>query len=425
MRNLAATLAVGYLLLAGPPASHAADDIAEVRASLDRQYGKVIPGKHIDHVEYLRIAAYIAEGGPAGLVAYIEELAVEIAKDLGQKVGIDTLRGLLSGRLKETVVGGKAVYGFIATYKHWVNIKYPRIDRFRVSEGEYKRTLPNTHQFYLAIGKRGKDDPNTPPPPPVPAGKYALKTWTDKWVSANNIKPWEIHQKEWIGPGESFELHHVNGNVYTIKAWTNKWWSANNVKPWEIHQVDQPREAERFWVDKLPDGRISIRTWTGKYASANNAPPFQVHQMDARGPAEAFELERLEDLDLTAKYAIQTWTGKYVSANNADPWQLHQVDNLGPGEVFRLEAAAGGKVAIKTWSERSWVSAENDGKFKLHQVEKQGEGERFELQSLGRGLYSIKTWTDKYVSANNAPPWQIHQQPHRREAEAFQLIKLP
>lgn len=122
-------------------------------------------------------------------------------------------------------------------------------------------------------------------------GRYAIKTWTNKYVSANNAPPWQLHQLPNQGPGEAFILEQIRGNQYAIKTWTNK------------------------------------------YVSANNAPPWQIHQVPNLGPGEIFSLEHLEGNN----YAIKTWTGKYVSANNAPPWQLHQLPNLGPGEIFTFE----------------------------------------------------------------------------------------
>lgn len=129
------------------------DNKGEVQGALNAKHEKVIYLKEIDHVDYVALLAVLPTG-PAGVAAYLEELATSILKEAGGTVAKETIYDLLLGKKDDTVVGGKPVYVGIATYNHWTEERYPKINRGKVSWGTIRVPRPNTHQFYIAIGKK-------------------------------------------------------------------------------------------------------------------------------------------------------------------------------------------------------------------------------------------------------------------------------
>lgn len=124
----------------------------EVRSEIEKKHDKVVWGKRLDKVEYMKFAAGLAES-PAAVAAYMELLAIEITKQTGAEIATDTLFDLISGKGSSTIVGGNPVYVGIATYNIWTEEGGPMF--------EVKVQHPNEHQFYIAIGHRSEAD-NTP-----------------------------------------------------------------------------------------------------------------------------------------------------------------------------------------------------------------------------------------------------------------------
>lgn len=116
-----------------------------VQKSLRNKHDRVIFGKELDHVEYLQLAASIAIG-PGAVAGYLGDLAREIASETGRTVAKDTIYDILRGNRDTTIIGGKPVYMGLATYNHWTIEGGPLF--------EIRVPRPNTHQFYVAIGKR-------------------------------------------------------------------------------------------------------------------------------------------------------------------------------------------------------------------------------------------------------------------------------
>jgi hypothetical protein len=125
-------------------------------------------------------------------------------------------------------------------------------------------------------------------------GSYAVRTWTDRYASANNAPPWQLHQVPHRGPGETFIIERVDENSFAIKTWTNMYVSANNAPPWQLHQVPHRGAGETFLIERVDGNHFAIKTWTNMYVSANNAPPWQLHQVPHRGPGETFIIERVD-----------------------------------------------------------------------------------------------------------------------------------
>ncbi|MEZ5941168.1 MAG: hypothetical protein R3C18_07240 [Planctomycetaceae bacterium] len=136
----------------------AASNKGEVRNSLHERYEEVHYIKELDHIEFLKLVGSLT-AGPAGAAAYAENLVREIAARTGEKVGKDIATKLLSGEMSEFIAGGKPVYVGIATYNHWEEVKVPDGFKFQgihshPTWGIRRMPLPNTHEIYLAIGKR-------------------------------------------------------------------------------------------------------------------------------------------------------------------------------------------------------------------------------------------------------------------------------
>jgi hypothetical protein len=134
-------------------AAFAGDNTKEVKEALRAKHIEVIFLKEMDYKEYVSFVAHL-EAGPAGVAAYLEELAASILKEAGGAVATDTIRDLLLDKKENTVVGGKPVYVGIVSYNHWDEVRHPTIKKGHVTWTTEKLPLPNTHRFYLAIGKK-------------------------------------------------------------------------------------------------------------------------------------------------------------------------------------------------------------------------------------------------------------------------------
>jgi hypothetical protein len=134
------------------------DNKRQVQDDLMAKHKKVIFGKELSHADYLEFLASFA-GGPAGVAVYLEGLAVQAVQETGIDVAQDTLVDIFAGKRGDTIIGGEPVYVGIATYNHWSEQGGGPFPRWKMPE-------PNTHQFYVAIGR--KDQPN------VDISKYQL-----------------------------------------------------------------------------------------------------------------------------------------------------------------------------------------------------------------------------------------------------------
>jgi hypothetical protein len=151
----------------------AATDEDDVLDRLRTRHDKVIPGKHVDHVEYLKFLASLS-GGPAGVAGYVGDLTKAIVIETGGTVAKETVIDMIKGDVESTIVGGKPVYVGIATYHHWTVEAYPKINLGKLTKGEIRVPRPNTHQFYVAIGRKKS---NKPPTGSLPSRFRAVNDW--------------------------------------------------------------------------------------------------------------------------------------------------------------------------------------------------------------------------------------------------------
>ena len=148
-RALILCVAIATAILFAQKAS-ARDNKGQVQASLRAKHDKVIFGKHIDHFEYIKFLSSMA-GGPAGVSVYLTELAKSIVTETGGQVATETIFDLLSGKQDSTIIGSKPVYIGVATYNHWTDEDWLGF--------KFRKPEPNTHHFYVAIGKKHTAQP--------------------------------------------------------------------------------------------------------------------------------------------------------------------------------------------------------------------------------------------------------------------------
>lgn len=137
----------------------AKNDIDEKKKEVEDKGGKVIWGKHFDHLEYAIAAAHIAAGQGG---KYLADKVNEVFTDFGIKLGMEALNRLVKG---ETLnVGDLEIQGGVATYNHsrktlhheprvrWEGIK----SKVEMVPVEHEFPEPNTHQLYLRIVDKKK-----------------------------------------------------------------------------------------------------------------------------------------------------------------------------------------------------------------------------------------------------------------------------
>lgn len=269
---------------------------------------------------------------------------------------------------------------------------------------------------------------------PFEDGRYFIRTWVSErpWVGIVDDEPFEIVTVASVDDAQEFRLSHVKDNCYRITFYRNNrlcWVSANNGEPFQLHVLDKfgpdgPREGEAFYFEKIADRTFDIRTWAG-YVSANNGSPWQMHHSKEMGPGEQFLLVSADPISL-GTYYVQSWVNdrQWVSANNGPPYEVHLVENRGEGERFEIIYLRGNKVAIRSWTAvKPWLSAQQDSPFGIIQVDSHDKSTEFEMERLPDGKCAFRTKYGTYISANNAPPWEIHQVKNCGDGEAFRLIR--
>jgi hypothetical protein len=146
------------ILHSHPTYAELKDNKAEARKTLNEKYEKVILGKEIDHLEYAKFLASLP-AGPAGVTAYLTDLATSIAKETGQQLAIETIYDLISGHSDNTIVSGKPVYINLQTYNHWDETTIPCLHMTALHPSGDEIPLPCAHigpihDFHKVLGKK-------------------------------------------------------------------------------------------------------------------------------------------------------------------------------------------------------------------------------------------------------------------------------
>jgi hypothetical protein len=207
----------------------------DVQNDLRAKYDKVIFGKEIDDVDYIKFAAALASG-PEAVAAYLEDLATQIATETGGAVGRDTLFQIINGSAANTIVGGKAVYVGIATYQNWT------IEGTEGLTPLVKVPRPNTHQFYVAIGKK-----------PSPSGN--LGEYNYSLVNVYNAKLLDMAIVQGNPDGAQVYAWHPNGQA-------NQKWRLVSVGAGNFEIVNQQngKLLDMAIVQGNPDG-AKVYAW--------------------------------------------------------------------------------------------------------------------------------------------------------------------
>lgn len=159
----------------------------DVKRDLRSGFGFVVFAKEVDHFEYIRfgqaLGASAATGNPGPVMLYLQQLLAEskqtFMKNLSKLPGeareraLRELEGLLLKSLQQAMNGGRPVQvrfqgvdlvAGIASYNHWVDVRYswPRLVKvgeqfgiqictIRFDQQSFRIPMPNTHQPYVKI----------------------------------------------------------------------------------------------------------------------------------------------------------------------------------------------------------------------------------------------------------------------------------
>jgi hypothetical protein len=216
---------------------------SDVRRRIESRHETVIWSKEIDHLEYARfMASSVTPDSVSCVKGVLSALASDIAKETGARLKMENLYDLILGKKEFTDLDGRTIYVRISTYRHWQVVSVAGRQTVRIR-------LPNTHQFYIGMGKR-----------PAAGGPSVAEFGTrfravDEWSSVNSFP---------AGYPTFHEALHNNVRAYRVILFL----------PHAIHWRDIP--VLQLGSIDTPDARFrAVHDWAVRHGFRGGFPNFQ------------------------------------------------------------------------------------------------------------------------------------------------------